>query len=91
MVQKVEAVYEHGVLRPLGPLDLKEAEQVTVSISNSSRHRSIDDMIAHDFVAYARAHVAKLDRIPTLEEVRRGLSSIEGSMSEFIIAERGEY
>jgi predicted DNA-binding antitoxin AbrB/MazE fold protein len=33
MVQHVEAVYENGVLRPLGPLDLPDRAIVHISIS----------------------------------------------------------
>ena len=90
MVQKIEAVFENGLLRPLQPLDLKEAEMVTISVTTPSRD-ALDDMIDHEFVAYARAHVAGMKRRLTLEEVQQQLSAIQGSMSEFIIAERGEY
>ena len=96
MVQIVEAIYENGVPRPLEPLDLKESERVRVSVSpdlagRPSRSAVIEGMIDHKLVAYARAKVAGLDHIPTLEEVRAGLSTIKGSMAEAVIAERGEY
>ena len=90
MVQQVEAVYENGILRPLQPLRLRESEKVMVSVSDESRD-ALDAVLDHGFIAYARAEVAKMAVIPTLEEVQRQLSTIEGSMSEFIIAERGEY
>ncbi len=90
MVQQVEAVYENGVLRPLQPLHLKEAEKVLVSISPGPadlRSATLD----HQFVAYARAEVAEMAKVPTLEDVQQQLSTIKGSMSEFIISERGDY
>ena len=120
MDQTVEAMYEHGLLRPVEPLDIGDGERVQLAMSTpvsakaaarapkqdrNSPHLaansepvlrevlksySIDDMIDHDFVAYARAHVAGLTRRPTLEEVREGLSSIKGSLSALIEAERGE-
>ena len=34
MTRNVEAVYEHGILRPLEPLDLAENERVTVTIQD---------------------------------------------------------
>lgn len=34
MTRNVEAVYEHGILRPLEPLDLPENERVTVTIQD---------------------------------------------------------
>ena len=36
MALEVEAVYENGVLKPAGPLPLKENERVTVSINKSA-------------------------------------------------------
>ena len=67
-----EAVYEKGVLRPLGP---------------EIRASMIDDAL----VAYAQREVASMKEIPSLEEIRRQLSSIKGSMAEVIISERGDY
>lgn len=32
MIQHVNAIYEHGVLKPLGPLQLSEQELVSLSI-----------------------------------------------------------
>ncbi len=90
MVQRVEAVYENGVLRPLQPLDLKDAEQVRLVVSTGTAAEE-DDSIDHTMLAYARKRVAEADRIPTHEEVRESLSVIKESMSELILAERGEY
>jgi predicted DNA-binding antitoxin AbrB/MazE fold protein len=36
MVQHVNAIYEHGVLKPLGPLDLDEKQIVMLSIKEPS-------------------------------------------------------
>jgi len=90
MVQQIEAVYENGILRPLQPLHLRESDKVMVSVSLVAGG-PLSAMVDHQFVAYARAEVAAMKDIPTLEEVQRQLSSIQGSMSEAIIAERGEY
>jgi predicted DNA-binding antitoxin AbrB/MazE fold protein len=35
MIHEVEAVYEHGVLRPLRPLSLAERQQVRLTISEA--------------------------------------------------------
>ena len=90
MVQQIEAVYENGILRPLQPLHLRESDKVMVSISLVAGGQ-LSAMVDHQFVAYARAEVAAMNDIPTLEEVQRQLSTIEGSMAEAIIAERGDY
>ena len=88
MTQEVDAVYENGVLRPLQPLTLKESAKVRLSISEGAAPK---DRTAYSLLEYARARTAALTHVPTLEEVQESLSEIEGSMSELIIAERGEY
>ena len=88
MRQQVEAVYEHGVLRPLEPVSLAEAQHVTLTISDPATSRSGLDS---DVLERARVEVAALDRIPSIEEVRAALASIPGSLSEDVVAERGEY
>ena len=87
MVHWVEAIYENGALRLLEPLDLGDSQRVTVTISDaSSSHRLIDT----EMLAYANAEVAKLDRIPTLEQVQRMMSKIPGSLVQDCIDEREE-
>ena len=88
MKQQVEAVYEHGVLRPLEPVTLAEAQHVSLTISDPAAGRSRKDL---ELVERARVEVAALDSIPTIEEVRSALASIKGSLSEDVIAERGDY
>ena len=88
MLRHVEAVYEHGVLRPLEPIALTESQRVTLTIS--------DLPIAHsrrDFrvVERARTGIASARTFPTIEEVRAALASISGSVSQDVIAQRGDY
>jgi predicted DNA-binding antitoxin AbrB/MazE fold protein len=88
MLQEVEAVYEKGILRPLSPVSLAESETVRILISTRSTGRSQRDL---KMLERARAEVAAYAEIPSIEEMRRILSVIPGSMSDEIIAERGEY
>ena len=44
MVQYVEAVYENGVLRPLEPLDLLDAQRVRIMVTTPEFGRSGRDM-----------------------------------------------
>jgi predicted DNA-binding antitoxin AbrB/MazE fold protein len=89
MTQQVEAVYENGVLRPLEPLHLSEHQHVTVVISEShaTAERSHLDT---DYLAAARAEVAAMSRIPTLEEIHNVTSKDSGSWAEAVRAEREE-
>lgn len=86
MTRRVEAVYENGVLRPLEPLRLRERQKVSVTISDTDD--PLASMIDHTFVENARSEVEAMEHVPTLEEVRRILSKVPGSLSADIIAER---
>ena len=88
MIHNVEAVYEHGVLRPLEPLSLTESQRVKLTISDSLGGRSQRDL---KILERARAEAAALESIPSIEEVRAALASIPGSLSRDVIAERGDY
>lgn len=85
MILRVEAVYQDGVLRPLAPLDLMESQRVTLLISETATGPS---QLDRDLVDRARAEVAAMQHVPTIEEVRRALSKIPGSLADDVIAER---
>jgi predicted DNA-binding antitoxin AbrB/MazE fold protein len=88
MVRYVEAIYEHGVLRPLEPLSLTESQRVRLTISDVARARSQRDL---NVVSRAQTELATMETVPTIEEVRAELSAIPGSLSQDVIAERGNY
>jgi len=88
MDRVVEAIYEHGVLRPLEPVSLAEAQRVKLTISDVPYGRSQRDFGA---VERARRELAGVEKVPTIEEVRAALASIPGSVSQDVIAERGDY
>jgi predicted DNA-binding antitoxin AbrB/MazE fold protein len=88
MQQKVEAVYENGVFRPLEPVSLKEAEQVTLAISDPTAGRSQRDL---DIIERARKEVAAFGKVPSIEELRSVLAVIPGNLSEDVVRERGDY
>ena len=83
MEKIIQAVYEGGVLHPLEPLLLPERQQVTITISDATA-------LPHDHPLLVSAEewadAAQYD-IP-LEEVRRQLAGISGTLSEAIIQER---
>ena len=89
MPLQVDAVYENGVLRPLQPLDLKEHERVVVSVVKGAPAlgRSRLDV---EYIERIRRELPDAEAAPGLEEVRRRLAKIPGSMSAEIIAERGD-
>ena len=79
MSKRLEAVYENGVLRPLQPLGLADQQHVLVTVSEIS-----------DYQAWAKAQLREIGPAPGLEAIQRQLASIPGSMSDFVIEERGE-
>jgi predicted DNA-binding antitoxin AbrB/MazE fold protein len=84
MHEPIEVVYENGVLRPLGPLpsQLREHQHLTVTINTPD---SLKDRL--DVVCLA---AAERDADPTvsLDEVRRILAKVPGTLSQAVIVER---
>ncbi|MGD0435620.1 MAG: antitoxin family protein [Bryobacteraceae bacterium] len=88
MALEVDAVYENGVLRPLQPLDLREHERVLVSVvKNEAPGRS---NLAVEYIENIKRELKDAAPGPGLEEVRRRLSKISGSMADEIVADRGD-
>ena len=85
MTLRVEAIYQDGVLRPLEPVDLNESQHVTLLISETATGPS---QLDRELVERARAEVAAMQHVPTIEEVRRVLSKIPGSLVDDVLAER---
>ena len=87
MVLHVEAVYENGVLRPLNPLSLVEAQRVALTITDAELGYNVRDK---ELLERVRAEVATMEHIPSLEEVHRALSKIPGSLTQDFVDEREE-
>jgi predicted DNA-binding antitoxin AbrB/MazE fold protein len=88
MPRQVDAVYENGMLRPLQPLDLKEHEHVLVSVVKTAA--SERSSLAVEYIERIRRQQQDAEPAPGLEEVRRRLAKISGSMAAEIVADRGE-
>ena len=84
MHEHIEVVYENGVLRPLRPLpsQLQEHQHLRITIDAPE---TLEDRL--DTASLA---AAKRDADPTvsLEEVRRILAKIPGTLAQAVIAER---
>jgi predicted DNA-binding antitoxin AbrB/MazE fold protein len=88
MPLRVDAVFENGVLRPLQPLDLKEHEHVLVSVIKDTAHDR--SSLAVEYIEEIKRELQDAQPAPGLEEVRKRLAKIPGSMAAEIIAERGD-
>lgn len=86
MHEFIEVVYENGVLRPIGPLpaQLQERQHLRITLEMPG---SIEDRL--DAVCLV---AAKRDADPTvsLEEVRRILAKVPGTLTQAVMAEREE-
>jgi predicted DNA-binding antitoxin AbrB/MazE fold protein len=87
MTRQVEAVYEHGVLRPLEPLTLGESQRVKLTISDAGTGSYSCDL---ELFERAKAEVAAMNHVPSIEEVQQIMSKIPGSLAEDFAAEREE-
>jgi len=85
MTKTFKAVYEKGVLRPVDELSLPDQSRVTVTISDATPFEGD----ASAYFSEEEWERAKTDTV-TLEEVRRALSSIDGSLSDAVIESRDE-
>ena len=81
MKKSIKAIYENGVLEPLNLPD-----HVRVSIAVESAHD--EEWIDHDAMKWAKREG---DPTKSLAEVRRRLAKITRSLSDVVIAERGDY
>ena len=88
MAVHVDAVYENGVLRPLQPLDLKEHEHVVVSVVKAEGEVK-GPRLAVEYIERLKRELGD-DPIPSLEEVRKRLSKIPGSMADVESAEKSK-
>ena len=83
MEQTVQAVYEGGVLRPLEPVQLQDGRKSpSQSPTNGKTPRD------HPLLASPDEWAGAADDDISLDEVRRALSTIHGSLSETISDER---
>jgi predicted DNA-binding antitoxin AbrB/MazE fold protein len=77
MHERIEVVYENGVLRPLLPLlyPLQEHQHLTVTIEGSNG---------------ARDWLADADPTVSLDAVRQALANVPGTLAQLVDAEREE-
>jgi hypothetical protein len=85
MEKTIQAVYQDGVLRPLEPLPFEEQQQVTITISEGIEVSPNPPLL----VSSAEWAASANDDI-SLDEVRKALSTIQGSLSEAVLEQRRE-
>jgi hypothetical protein len=84
MKQTFDAIVENGLLRPLEPLHVPNNQRVSVTVGSAATESWLDE----DATQWA---LQEGDPTISLEDVRRRLAKSDGSLSEAVIAQRGEY
>jgi predicted DNA-binding antitoxin AbrB/MazE fold protein len=87
MSVQVDAVYQNGILRPLQPLHLPENERVVVTVSPAAQALGFGQGDT-EYLEGLRRKPIGAEPAPGLEDVRRRLSKIPGSMAPDFAAER---
>jgi predicted DNA-binding antitoxin AbrB/MazE fold protein len=82
MRKQIEAIYENGLLRPLGSVDLEERQRYILEIEPIEGN---EPQLDEEFIASC---APENGRDVSIEEVREALASIPGSLSDDIRAER---
>jgi predicted DNA-binding antitoxin AbrB/MazE fold protein len=84
MAKQFDAIYEDGILRPLEPLILPNRERVRVTIDKAGDEGWMD-------VEFMDSCGEDSDATISLDDVRKVMSKIGGSMVDAVNDVRGEY
>ncbi len=87
MTRQLEAIFQDGVLRPLQPLSLLEDQKVLVTITIVPTDLAESDYLDTELHRYCEA---RADSSITLEQVRKELAAIHGSIADDLIIFREE-
>lgn len=97
MIQKITAVYEDGRLRPLGPLNLREHQEVMVTVMPVEEDEALD-LVVSELVAigaltlpHREGGVGRLSEEDLEKLAERISKTTKKPLSEIIIEERGEW
>jgi predicted DNA-binding antitoxin AbrB/MazE fold protein len=86
MPQQIEVIYENGVLRPIGPMPESMQEHQRYTITIGAAGGSVTRLDTACVAAAAR----DADPAVSLEDVRKILARVRGTLAEAVAAEREE-
>ena len=89
MAKHIEVIYTNGVFCPAAPLELELAEGQHLTLILPENGTEWEPLVEDEDLRQWCAEQAG-ERVPSLEDVRRTLSAIPGSMADVVIAERDE-
>lgn len=91
MSQRIDAIFENGVFRPEAPVYIPNGERVSLHVESKGAAADdlsdVADLLDAEFMASCRERAGQA---PSLEEVRKALSAVKGSVADLISVERDE-
>jgi predicted DNA-binding antitoxin AbrB/MazE fold protein len=89
MSERIAAVFENGIFRPEMPVPMLDGQRVSLNVEPSvPAADDLGDVIDLLDTEYMQACEGKLIAAPSLEEVRKTLSPISGSLADRIAQDR---
>ena len=85
MSRELKAVYEIGMLPPLEPVPFQENQMATLTIQEGTNGAVLEDFLDQEYTKFC---MTEGNPTVTLEEVRKALSKIPGSLTADFSAER---
>lgn len=91
MSERIEAVFENGMFRPLVPVTIAEGQRVSLNAeahpASADDLSDVQDLLDLEFMESCRN---QRGGAPSLADVRRILSGFDGSLADRISEERDE-
>ena len=91
MSQRIDAIFENGVFRPEVPVNITNGQRVSLDVETKSAPTDdlgdVADLLDLEFIKACRQNAQSA---PSLDEVRKLLSTFDGSLSDRISEERDE-
>lgn len=91
MSQRIDAIFENGVFRPVVPLSIPDGQRVSLDIDSKPAPvddlSDVADLLDTEYIERCRRNCGP---VLSLEEVRKILGKFEGSLADLICEERDE-
>ena len=91
MSERIDAIFENGVFRPMTPVSIANGKRVSISVEPEQGEADdlgdVEDLLDADFMDSCRGRAGSA---ASLEESQKILSAFRGSLAERISQERDE-
>ena len=90
MIQRIDAIFENGAFHPDEPVNIANGAHVSLSVESKQTADDLSDVADLLDREFIESCCQKVGIAPSLEQVRKALSVIPGSVSDLISQERDE-